>query len=291
MTELVYREGAVDEREIGKLATLFRVVWPEALSLDEPYLRWLYRENPRGPAISVNAWSGEEIVGHYAVIPIGAVRAGKRVVAALSLNTAVHPSQRGKGLFTVLANETYAAAKRKGVDHVVGVANENSAPGFTGKLSFQLVAQLRARLVTYLPAPEDPAMLHDVAWRHEWSTADYRWRLGNPHACYTCNGTGGRMTWRAHTDVPGIHALMETKVSADLAGALSTHGQHGWFSPLRLWIGLEPVALGAREPAGIDLPKFLRRSPLNLIFRDLHDPKAGLAADRVRFTLADFDAF
>lgn len=291
MTELVYREGTVDAGEIEKLAALFRAVWPKAASLDEPYLRWLYRENPRGPAISVNAWSAEEIVGHYAVIPIGAVRAGKPVTAALSLNTAVHPSQRGKGLFTVLANETYAVAKRKGVDHVVGVANANSAPGFTGKLSFQLVAQLRARLVTRLPGPQDPLALHDAVWRRDWSDADYRWRLGNPHAHYTSNGSGSRLTWRARTDVPGIHALMETNVSAELASALHSHRSRGWFSPLRLWIGLEPVVVGAHEPAGVDLPAFLRRSPLNLIFRDLHDPKASLAADRVRFTLADFDAF
>lgn len=291
MTDLIYKECTADDPELQKLADLFLTVWPDEHTLDARYLTWLYRDNPRGRAIGVNAWSHDEIVGHYAVIPIRALRQGKTVDAALSLNTAVHPSQRGKGLFTALANATYDIARGRGVDHVVGVANANSAPGFTGKLSFQRVAQLKARFVTAFPRAQ--AAVQDAAahWRREWSGDEYRWRLRNPRARYTHHGEGAGGTWRAHTSMPGIHAIMEHQVSEALAGALRSGIPHNRFSPLRLWIGLEPLALGALEPKGIDLPEFLRRSPLNLIFRDLSDPQAGLAAGKVRFTLADFDAF
>lgn len=291
MSDLIYRECTSEERELHKLAELFHVVWPDGASLDVRYLAWLYRDNPRGRAIGVNAWSGSEIVGHYAVIPIRASRQGRSVEAALSLNTAVHPSQRGKGLFTALANETYAIAKGRGVDHVVGVANANSAPGFTGKLSFQQVAKLKARFVTRLPRVEATVETGTLDWRREWDPEEYRWRLRNPRARYMRHGEGAGMSWRAHTGVPGIHALMEHRVSAPLAAALRDGTPRNRFSPLRLWIGLEPLALGAAEPRGFDLPRALRRSPLNLIFRPLAGDDAPLAAGRLRFTLADFDAF
>ncbi|MFQ5495797.1 MAG: GNAT family N-acetyltransferase, partial [Phycisphaerae bacterium] len=153
--------------------------------LTPAYLRWLYADNPRGQVIGFNAWSGGELAGHYAVIPIRALLDGKTVHAALSLNTAVHPDHQGKGLFTRLAEMTYDRAVALGVDHVVGVANANSTPGFVRKLAFESVGRLEARLFWRWPRPAVAGSVAAGRWSRRWDADDLSWRIRNPSARYT----------------------------------------------------------------------------------------------------------
>lgn len=290
-SEIEYRKVTADEAELDSIVALFHAVWPRQGALDKEYFRWLYRENPRGTAIGMNAWCGSDIVGHYVLIPIGSVRHGVTVPAALSLNTAVHPNHQGRGLFTALAQATFANARDSGIEHVVGVANTNSTPGFIRKLGFQLVGPLRARFVTAFPECASEGRSAPLDWQRAWSAEEYRWRLTNPAADYLWSSGRRGLVWWAKTRVFGIRAIMEHRVPDEFREIVVSKARRGTWAPLRLWIGLEPTELGGLEPRGYDLPQLLRRSPLNLIFKSLQAQDAGIAAARVRFALADFDAF
>ena len=291
MSEQIHTQCTGSTRELEKLTALFKAVWPRGKPIDADYLRWLYCENPRGRVIGLNAWSGGEIVGHYAVIPIRAVRNGISVTAGLSLNTAVHPSQQGRGLFTTLANETYAIAKEYGMDHIVGVANTNSTPGFIRKLGFQLIGSLKARFVTAFPVNAGQRAHESLDWEREWSADEYSWRLMNPAADYHWTSAHHGLVWCSRSRVLGIRVIMEQCVPDAYRDIVITKAQRGARAPLRLWIGLEPTGLDGLEPRGYELPQVFRRSPLNLIFKPLGAQGAGVIAPRVRFSLADFDAF
>lgn len=290
-SEIEYQRVSASDVELDSLVALFRAVWPKLGALDKDYFRWMYRANPRGAAIGTNAWCDGKIVGHYVVIPLGAIRHGVTVCGALSLNTAVHPDYQGRGIFTVLAQKTLADARDSGVDHIVGVSNTNSTPGFIRKLGFQLVGPLQARFVMTFPNLAGECRSESLDWQRAWNADDYRWRLMNPAAEYRWSSGRRGLVWWARTRVFGIQAIMEHKVPDEYREIVISIARHGTWAPLRLWIGLEPTELGGIEPHGYDLPQMFRRSPLNLIFKPLRNEDAGVAPKRVRFALADFDAF
>src|SRR5215467_4083405 len=80
------------------------------------YLQWLYRDNPCGHVVGFNAYAGDELAAHYATIPVEATLDGAPARGLLSLNTATHPTHQGKGLFTRLAERTYARASELGYE-------------------------------------------------------------------------------------------------------------------------------------------------------------------------------
>lgn len=242
------------------------------------YLRWLYAENPWGEAVGTNAYAGETLAAHYVTIPVEATLEGKRARGLLSLNTATHPTHQGKGLFTRLAEETYARGAALGFEFVVGVANANSTPGFTRKLGFQLVTPLDV----LVGAGRVTASAHErIGFALAWHDEGLRWRVRRPRAGYTADAT----SVYAPTHKLGILAYMGN-VAPALTGDLPRTPR---LAPLRMWIGLDPQL--ERKGVLAPLPDRLKPSPLNLIFRDLTGQRRQLDRASTRITLLDFDAY
>lgn len=100
------------------------------------FLKWQYDENPAGEAYIKLAYSGEELAGQYIVIPMKVKVYDNILESTLSLNTLTKEKFRGKGLFTVLAENIYFDCKKNNVQFTYGFPNPNSYPGFIKKLSF-----------------------------------------------------------------------------------------------------------------------------------------------------------
>ena len=70
-------------------------------------LEWRFRDNPHGPAKFAVATEGGDVVGMIALVPTSLVNApGEHGYQAI--DTAVHPSQRGKGLFVQMGKTAQA---------------------------------------------------------------------------------------------------------------------------------------------------------------------------------------
>ncbi len=273
-----FRQLATDDAAIAAYRELLGVT---SASLTTEYLRWLYRENPAGEAVGFDAYAGEVLAAHYATIPVEAMIEGRRARGLLSLNTATHPTHQGKGLFTRLADQTYARAHERGFEFVVGVANANSTPGFTRKLGFQLVTPLDVLVgVGRFTASRDD----NIGFSLAWSDAALGWRLARPQAEYVAT-TGDEPIVYARTHKLGILAYL-AHVPKALAAALPPVP---FAQPFRMWIGLDPQ-LGRRGVLA-PLPDRFKPSPLNLIFRDLAGTQRSLSRASTRFTLLDFDAY
>ncbi|MES2376527.1 MAG: GNAT family N-acetyltransferase [Bacteroidota bacterium] len=81
-------------------------------------------------------------IAFYGVIPTLVWYNGKTILAAQSADTMTHPGYRNMGLFTDLANLTYALCKQVGIRFVFGFPNQNSLPGFVNKLDWQITETL-----------------------------------------------------------------------------------------------------------------------------------------------------
>ncbi|MCK4343439.1 MAG: GNAT family N-acetyltransferase [Phycisphaerae bacterium] len=290
MQEYDFRPIGIGEDELRAVAELFRVVWPEAEHLTRDYLHWLYVENPSGPVIGFNAWSGEVLAGHYVVIPIRAAFHGRPCQAALSLNTAVHSEHQGRGLFTRLAQQTYELAKSEGVHHVVGVANANSTPGFLRKLEFQLVKRLDARILWRQPTLRAASECAPPSWTRIWEPEDLRWRLQNPSVRYSVQTKRGCRQILAPTGKCRIHAILKLELASEAAALDGVDVDAGPLVGLKLWLGLS-LRVKFSSLGGLAVPQRFRASPLNLIIRYLEPGSTLIEAQTVEFEAIDFDAY
>lgn len=263
----------VDDASLRETQALLQLVFEEhADKFRFEYLKWQYADNPVGPIVGFNAYMGDVLAAHYVTMPIYMNIEGKKTLGVLSLNTATHPDHRGKRLFSILAERTYQYATENGYKFVIGVANANSTHGFIKNLNFKLIGPLTFKIgigTSIYPK-------RDYTFTRYWDKELMAWRLKNPSMEYFKN---------SDLIVSPIKVGFKKLVchnGADLATLSKLH-----LRPLNLYIGY-----GADLSKGcyVNLPKFIERSPFNLVFRDLTDGQLPVVTkDNILFELLDFD--
>ena len=257
-------------REIQRLLQL--VFEKNASKFSFDYLKWQYVENPIGQVVGFNAYKDDVLAAHYETIPVYMNVKGKKTLGLLSKDTATHPDHRGKHLFTLLAERTYQYAAENDYKFVIGVANANSTPGFIKHLKFKLIGPLDFKIgIGTKIYPQ-----RDYTFSRYWDKEIMNWRLNNPSMKYYKNGD---------TIVSPIKMGFKKLVCHNGADLVSLPKLH--LRPLNLYIGY-----GASLDKGfyVNLPKFIERSPFNLIFRDLTEGSLpDMHKENVLFELMDFD--
>lgn len=268
----------VDEPSLRKLQLFLQLVFVNhSDKFSYEYLKWQYADNPIGPIVGYNAYLDDLIVAHYVAMPIYMLIEGNKTLGLLSLNTATHPDHRGKRLFSILAERTYQYATENGYKFVIGVANANSTHGFLKNLGFYLVAPLEVKVGI---GDSYKSAIPNELNKMFYDERTLKWRLACPQFQYSSAGHSiyGRI------GVPFFHTAvgkMPDGISKDQIGLPKT------FDVFNLYVGL-----GQKKIPGIyvDLPEFVKRSPFNLIFKDLTGGKLPvLNKDNVFFQLLDFD--
>jgi GNAT superfamily N-acetyltransferase len=274
-----------DQAMLAEYSALFAACFPTAGKFTPGYLDWLYLQNPDGRAFGFDARDDGVLAAHYVCIPARARIDGRLVRVLLSLNTATHPRFQGQGLFTKLAAMTFEAAGEAGFEGIYGVANANSTPGFIRKLGFQLVRPLDA-LVGVGKIGAVASLAQPLAFERSWSSEALAWRCANPHSPVACRRKGQAWQFHAAAVAPWVHAYAELGLPADITPAAGRTPP----SPLRLYLGLMPDTV-RRSRAYVSIPRRLRPSPLNLIYRSLAAPGSQLDGARINFSFLDFDAY
>ncbi len=276
-----------DAVALSTYAELFSRCFPKSAGFTVEYLDWLYCKNPDGLAIGFDAWDGERLAAHYVCVPAKVSLSGCDVNAMLSLNTATHPEYQGRGLFTKLAQLTYADAASAGLDCVFGVANANSTGGFVRKLGFQLVEPLEARIGVGSLGIDWGTVGRNVQFTRRWTPESLVWRCSNPKHLVSCKERGGQIQF--HTAAKGIFLSAIAEFPSNFSTNITLHTDH-FLSPFRLFIGLVPT--GACHFKGYaSIPKTLRPSPLNFIYRSLNSSTEAIEQGLINFTFLDFDAY
>jgi len=273
MSEYQIVKVKTDDVSLMEVQRCLMASFPEATKFTLPFLRWQYRDNPAGEIVGFNAVCEDETVAaHYVAMPIYMKIDGKVSKGLLSLNTATHPEHRGKRLFTILADKTYGYATEQGYEYVIGVANANSTHGFLKHLGFQLVSPLKVRFGLGVES-----IGSGYSFERLWDKETLAWRLACPGARYYRNG-GKLYSWRSfgRKDMMGV-VSDETLVPGSLGRT---------YRPISLYVGLGAELKGIM----IKLPKFVKISPFNLIWKDLTGGKLPeLREDNILFQLMDYD--
>lgn len=300
-----------------RLAEMLATVFRDA-RYTPAYLEWQYDQSPEGAEIAIDILSGDDVVAHYCLVPQTWTDGRTELNLASSLNTAVSARARGKGVFTRLAQETYArAAGAFGIEAIVGVSNASSTPGFVRRLDFALVTPLPVRLGLgnpfvgggerwwridpgqALPA-ELAAMMTDLPTRRDgllrqvWTVEKLAWRLRSPLGPFWVHVCDDGILVSRIVRAAGLPIVVPMKFLARHArppiparrlidAACRTHR-----TPLFLYVG---TGVDVRL-AGLPLPRRLLPSPLNLIYLRLGG-RAPIAEELHfgSFEFLDWDAY
>lgn len=261
------------DEELQQLVELQNVVYIDrGITFTREGFKHWYLDNPYGRAISFNAFDGEKMVAHYVCVTKKMLIEGRVVDGILSMATVTHPDYRGRGLFKKLAKMTYDYAREQSYEFVIGVANANSFPGFMKYFPFQFVGQLNFK-VGYgnRIVPQD-----NKVFAGYWNEEAFKWRCkkGYKQSGNTIIGNHGRYS---HTLVGCFDEQLISK--AELTKAVFS------LKPV-LYVGLG----GKPKGVFVNIPKFIKHSPFNLIFMDLTDGKLPkMTKDNVFFQFFDFD--
>lgn len=95
-------------------------------------LEWRFRDNPHGQAQFAVATAANRVTGMIALVPTILVNT-PGVNGYQAIDTAVHPSERGKGLFVKMGA---VAQDKLGGDVLWGFPNANASPGWYGRLGW-----------------------------------------------------------------------------------------------------------------------------------------------------------
>jgi len=248
------------------------------------YLDWMYNKNPNGDVVGFNAINENELVAHYALMPIQAHYKNQTIRALISINTATSSKHRGQGLFTILANETYIKATNQGFEIVFGVANANSIPGFIKKLDFKYIDQLDTCVSLSLPKKIDFKNLENC-FTLPLSPEVFKWRLANPNFHYSQYNNGD--THIVANDI-NYFARSIIKISEVDINCLD---RKSLVPKINFWVGISNSYSWDERPfIKIRIPNFLKPSPLHLIYKNLSNQ---IALDRtnIHFEAINFDAF
>jgi hypothetical protein len=249
-----------------------------------PDLAWQYLSNPAGPARYVNAYAESgALIAHYALQPTPPLADPPIpfVGTYFSFNTAVDPEARVPGLMVATARALFRQLQAEGPTLLLGVANEKSFQGFVRMLGFRSLGRLALTM-------HGPGRLPVVATARALAAdaAYLAWRTARPGAAVRGDPRGGALTVRLHHLGLPLDAVLTTGLPGEQIERLGLPRTVYW-TP-RLY-----AAFGTPVEGGLNVPEWLRPSPLEYIARvlgdaALMDPVARYLAAR-RFEFLDFD--
>jgi len=185
-----YKTG--DEHQI---LTLFREVFAREMSLS--FWKWRFAQNPFGEGIIKLLFDDNQLIGHYAVIPMNIQVEDNPVKAVFSMTTMTHPNHSGQGIFTYLAEETYKLCQEKGFLFVYGFPNKNSYYGFTHKLGWQGQGKMTI-LEKQLQPKEKKRMMENAVKQVEYfdNAVNLLWDKVKRHYTIIVERTQEFLNWR-----------------------------------------------------------------------------------------------
>ena len=269
------KEIETNEESLLEITRFLQETFPKNKKFTFDYTKWQYAQNPLGAMVGCNVWNEGKIISHFAGQPIEMNLFGKKRRGLLCINVSTSADYRGNQLFTFAGRETIEYALNKGFDFLIAVPNANSTHGFLKYFGFYLISPLSVKVGFGKNIYPDCQFNCSKLWDKE----QWLWRLDNPANQYAYDKKGvisSPISFFAKTLSKG--QLLKDTMDARI--------QNIGFRPLNLYIGL-----GADTSKGVyfNMPSFIKRSPFNLVFKDLTGEIPEIKKEDIFLQLIDMD--
>ncbi|MDQ1429450.1 MAG: hypothetical protein QOF40_52 [Actinomycetota bacterium] len=288
---------------------------PAARYVDESYLRWLYDENPYGPAIQRAVDDDGVRVAHYALIPQRYRGPDGVIPAAFSLHAVTRSGTQRKGYFQKLGAEIYAEAAEAGWQLSTGVCNDRSIGAVVkymgwktpGPLPVKLCAPGSGRGVTshlvdesFLASERFVELTTRIdelpvdGYTNAYTTEYLRWRLACPSTSYAIHADDDLVAITTHDTRLGIRAAVILKLFRRTPGPDTIRANAVIGAACRFHRAPYAVYAGFNRHVtvrGVQPPRRLQPSPLHLILRSLSPAVDQDTLTVDTFEFLDMDAY
>ena len=263
-----------NEKDLHQLVNLQNTVYRHRglVFNKEDFLFW-YCKNPEGTVISFNAFDKGIMVAHQAFVPERMLVDSRVVKCLRSMAVVTHPDYRGQGLFSQLTNTAVEEAQRQGYAFIYAVTNANSFPMFIKHCGFSFITRLEVKIGLGMNVKEDVGKIY----KRYWTEDTLCWRLSSGAYYRKIDSIMGAYKY-------GVKTLM---------GTLDGHllNKTNLLEKSMAWGPILYVGLGAKLPCTyVNVPRYVRHSPFNLVFRDLTGGYLPpMTKDNVFYQLIDYD--
>jgi hypothetical protein len=311
---------ALPDDEHERTTELLRAELPAARYVDASYLRWLYDENPFGPAIRRQLDDDEgRRIAHYAMIPQRYRGPDGIVPAAFSLHAVVRSGTQRKGMFRQLGHEVIDAAAEAGWKFATGVCNEKSIGTVVKYLDWKSPGPLPVKLCPPMhtgrgveshlvdaafragPFQELARGLDDTpvtGWINSATPEYLTWRLASPSTAFAVHVTDELVAISTTDKRFGVAAAVIVKLLPRGGSSLAGNGRRPSDAVIAAACRFHraPYAVYAGFNAyvrvrGFQPPRALQPSPLNYILRSLSDDVDQTSLTVDTFEFLDMDAY
>ena len=135
--------GPLSPAEVEGIAQLITAMNPQEHNRNwlrartAQYYRWIYHDNPAGPAIVFCARHEGRIVSTFAMAPKRMQIDGRELICGKTMDMFTDPGYQGLGLMSSLARMVFDASRAAGVHQWYVTPSPNSYPIFTRKWGYQ----------------------------------------------------------------------------------------------------------------------------------------------------------
>jgi glycosyltransferase involved in cell wall biosynthesis/predicted N-acetyltransferase YhbS len=113
-----------------RVRSLFQEVFGKQLPMKD--WAWLFQQNPlRPPIVVVAEAENGSLIGHYALVPVPVRWNGSPRLAALSVQSMIHPTYQRQGILRDLAKLGEQRLQEAGIGLGIAFLNDNSLPAYT----------------------------------------------------------------------------------------------------------------------------------------------------------------
>ena len=242
------------DKALMEISIFLSKVFPKTDKFNFDFIKWQYHDCPDGAMIGYNAYDREQLVSHFAALPLKMSIYGQVYKGACSINVSTDPNYQGKKLFTKLGQATVKFAKENNFDFLIAVPNANSTHAFLKYFDFNLISSLTVKVGFGLPKyRENQPNVFKV-----WNTDLMKWRIKNPTNQYFISKN------QVQTPI-SFFAKTVSKKEIDFPQSIKNLNSR----PINLFVGLG-VDFNYRF---FNIPKWVKRSPFNLVYKDLSGGK------------------
>ena len=248
------------------------------------YFKWLYIENPQGNFVGIDCYDDKTLIGQVGGIPREFIFNNKKVKFLISINVCVDPKYQGKWIFSKMLVKFEKMAKDLNFDGIIGIANKAATPWWQRSIHLN---KLKA-LDVYIGFGKFNSKKIDKSnynFYTLWDKKNLEWRVRNPLNKTYLQLDGNNQSVYSKTNFPLLYAyspliFLENNINLD-------NTKKKKIKPI-VYIGL--INDFKKTKFLIDLPEFLKPSPLNFVYKFLKSNDV-LDPNKIFFTCLDFDAF
>ena len=272
--------------KINEYVKLYRRCFSDyPINKNELYFEWLYKNNPLGEFIGIDAFDEDKKleIGQVGGIPYEFNHMGKKIKILQSINVCVDKNYRGKKLFTEMANRLEVYAKEQGYSYIIAIANKLATPAWQQSISMKFLSKLDV-LFGYGDLGINDLKLDEEIFRSIWNKDRINWRRNNPY-----NKVFIHKKKKIKLVSPSVLSIFDIFSYIEDKNCQLDFDKNRINILPNLFIGLTPE--GGNKNFFLRIPEFLKPSPLNFLYKDIGKNNIILDKKKCFFTYLDFDAY